>query len=118
MITFRNRELAPPPLRRSLDDLAAAMPVGTAVRHRSGWTGVVAIDENASPGWPYDLTGGPDAHALTPSGIGVVCVTAQIGDVPVTAWYRASALTPYTPAPAAGRPARARVRGRVRRSSR
>ncbi|MBA9003773.1 hypothetical protein [Thermomonospora cellulosilytica] len=127
MITQRNVELAPPMLRRALANLAKSWPVGTADRHPNGWTGRVSVDENAVAGWPYDLTGGPDAHALTLTGVPVVCVTATIGGVPVTAWYRTSVLSRLVaerqiavrPGPAGKPAAKPRVaRVRTRRSAR
>lgn len=117
MITLRNVELAPRRVRHQLADLTEAWPVGALVRHEAGWTGTVTLDEGASPGWPYDVTGDPDAHALTPSGVPIVCVTGSWnGQPPVTAWYVTRVLRRVT-APSSLRPAgsaRPAPRGRRR----
>lgn len=80
--------------RQTLDDLAAAWPIGRKVRHEAGWTGTIAADDGRFPGRSIPLTGGPDAHALLPAGLPVVCVTWRADGRQVTAWYRTSVLTP------------------------
>lgn len=103
MITTKD-DMVPVRYKRRLAVLAARWPVGTPVRHETGWTGTVTTDV---PGNVHGL-GLDAAHVLIgdmPDNV-AVCVEAVVNGVPCTAWYRPGVLAPPgTPTPAKPEPA-------------
>lgn len=100
LITYENVDWLAAGARRALDRLSQAWPVGTRVRHVSGWVGMVAPDE---PGNRLGLDVGPYAHALT--GLdhrahGAVCVAWRCEGRTELAFYRPAVLTVVSNQPA------------------
>lgn len=86
MITAKTAHRYPAYAREALDRLSERWPVGTSVRHVTGWVGEVVAD---NPGNPLTITGGEDAHCLlTTSGSGAVCVRWMCEGREATAWFR------------------------------